>query len=280
MGAWSQSYANLITPPGNRVNLLDLIAALSAFGRAPGLCGGRLVLNGANLEWQRLNGLYMPLAGRLEEIPETPITLSPSGTASLQVYYIYAYLSGGTLTLEYSTTAWTLDSATGIPIKSGDASRTLVGMARAASGGGAWSDTDANRFVRSYWNRAPLRGRNVFTAQRTTTSGTPVELNSEIRVNFVCWADDLVRSVFMGTMSHDTNNGYPETWIAMDTSTDADSRQEATIPTAGNRIPICCYTAKTYSEGAHTATIHGATGSGTTAQWPANPQAAILTVTI
>ena len=47
--------------------------------------------------------------------------------AASTVYYAYAFMVGQTMQLEFSTTAFAFD-VRGLPIKNGDATRTLIGM--------------------------------------------------------------------------------------------------------------------------------------------------------
>jgi hypothetical protein len=61
---------------------------------------------------------------------------------------------------------------------------TVVGIARTVAAVG-WTDSPTNRLLVSYFNPVRKEGRCVFTADRTTASLTFVELNSEIRCNFM-----------------------------------------------------------------------------------------------
>lgn len=139
----------------------------------------------------RCNGSRLFINGLNEQIPSTAPTLSNSGLASNDTtYYVYAYMSGGTMTLEASATAYATDSTYGHKIKSGDATRTLVGMVRKTGGNFVWSET--NRFVATYFNRVRRSLSTAFSVLRTTTSTTAVEINSEIRQGYLVWADELV----------------------------------------------------------------------------------------
>jgi hypothetical protein len=61
---------------------------------------------------------------------------------------------------------------------------TVVGIARTVAGVG-WTDSATNRLLVSYFNPVRKEARCVFTVDRTTASLTFVELNSEIRCNFM-----------------------------------------------------------------------------------------------
>lgn len=157
----------------------------------------RLTLSGGNLLLSRVNGRRLTINGVGEIVPSAGITLSASGLTPSTLYYIYAYMNSGTMTLEASTTVPVADTATGVQIKTGDATRSLVGMARPVTGP-AWADTIGQRFVRSWYNRDKPRGASAFTADRSTSSGSLVELNSEIRNEFLTWADENIQANFSG----------------------------------------------------------------------------------
>lgn len=154
-----------------------------------------LAKSGSNLLLSPKNGSKLLIGGRACTLPSAGVTLAPTGLAANTTHYVYASDADGdgvVDTLEASTTGHAADAATGVEIKTGDASRTLVGMARVGPGS-AWQDTANQRFVRSWFNRQPVQVKGAFTAQRTTTSvGAWVELNPEIRVEYLVWSDEVV----------------------------------------------------------------------------------------
>ncbi|ANM09628.1 MULTISPECIES: hypothetical protein [unclassified Rhizobium] len=175
----------------------------------------RLSLSGGNLLLSRFNGYFLTINGKHYSIPSAGVTLAPSGLTPATLYYIYAYMNSGTMTLEASATASAVDSTTGIRIKNGDATRTLVGMARPVTGP-AWSDTLAQRFVRSWYNEPTLVMFNNFTANRTTTNTSLTELNTEIRNEFLLWTGEYVEATGAGSSINGTSNGGTKSSIAFD----------------------------------------------------------------
>ena len=152
----------------------------------------RLTKSGANLLLSPYNGNGIVINGVGYSIPSAGVTLTPPATSNTS-YYIYAYMVSTTITLEASATAYAVSSTAGNVgnyIKSGDDSRTLVGMARTVSS--AWVDTSSQRFVLSWFNRNNINGLGTFSADRTTSSVTYVELNSEIRIEFLTWSSENV----------------------------------------------------------------------------------------
>lgn len=137
-------------------------------------------------------------------IPSAGVTLDTTGLSTSTTYYIYAYDNSSTITLEASATGYVTDTDTGYKVKSGDDTRLLVGMAR-TNGSTQYSDN----LTISYFNRKIKNNKTNYSADRTTTSLTYVEINSEIRNEFLTWPDESVNCAFMGVMDAGaTNVGY------------------------------------------------------------------------
>jgi hypothetical protein len=97
-------------------------------------------------------------------------------------------MNSGTMTLEASATSHSMDSVTGVEIKTGDATRTLVGMGRIIAGP-AWVDTLAQRFVISWFNRRTIVAQNTLAADQTSAVGSFVEVPSNTRAEFLSWSE-------------------------------------------------------------------------------------------
>ena len=168
----------------------------------------------------------------------------------------------GGLTLEASTTGHAGDATLGVEVKSGDATRTLVGMAR-TNGSAAWVDSATQRFVRSWFNRQTAALKNSFTADRATISvGTPVELNSEIRCEFLTWADEVVSGAMTGYCFSSTTS-YCYHAITFDGTTPDTGTVAATFGSTGD--PLGAHVRKAgLSEGYHYATFVAWTNSAST----------------
>lgn len=156
----------------------------------PALGQCRLTKSGGNLLLSPFGGNSITIRGRVEPIPDAGVTLSTATLAASTLYYIYAFISGSTLTLEAVVTAPAAQAGSGVLIKTGDPTRTLVGMAR-TDGATAWADSATQRFVRSWFNDPGFAAKNTFTADRSTASATYVELNTEIRVEFLAWSGEV-----------------------------------------------------------------------------------------
>lgn len=207
------------------------------------------------------NGNMIKIAGNMYPIPAAGITLANGTFAAGTFYYIYALQTGGVVSLENSTTGHSTDSTAGnvgVEIKTGDNTRSLVG-AVLVDGAASFFDSDTNRWTLSWLNRQPKRLRNQFTAARSTTSATFVEINSEIRCNFLAWADDLPSFTATGQVSGSTTN---TTAAAISVDGVAPS---GTVNSIGpNIVAFSTNWAQPVSEGAgHYATLFGGTSSGT-----------------
>lgn len=156
--------------------------ATLAFGQC------RLVKSGAVLQLLRHNGMLLTINGAPQEIPAAGVSLSAAGLTAETPYFIYASMNGETMTLEASTTSFATD-ASGVKIKTGDATRTLIGMALCVAGP-AWSSAAGQ--VISYFNRL-LRSLTVTaTADHSTTSTADVEASSAYRYSFLTFGEDAI----------------------------------------------------------------------------------------
>jgi hypothetical protein len=231
------------------------------YNAAHGQC--RLTKSGSNLLLSPVGGNVLIINGAPEVIPSAGVTLAPTALSSNTTYFIYAYMNSGTLTLEASTTGHATDTTTGVEIKSGDATRTLVGMARIIAGP-AWADTAAQRFVLSYFNRRTLQGRSAFTANRATTSSSYAEINSEIRSEFLTWADEAVDITACGGLGISSAQVFA-TSIGIDDATAEDTYCTGQAFTASATCGFANTLQTTLSEGYHYATLLGQIGGGATA---------------
>lgn len=164
---------------------IDAIPGTSQHGQC------RLAKSGANLLLSPFNGNKLIINGGVQTIPAAGVTLAATGLAAGTTYYIYAYMNGANMALEASATGHSTDATTGIEIKTGDSTRTLVGMARPIAGP-AWQDTDAQRFVISWFNRRAIGSYKAMAATATTTSLTPVVISASDKNEFLTWGDEAV----------------------------------------------------------------------------------------
>ncbi len=143
---------------------------------------------------QRFDGQYIPInvsgTWTAVSIPSAGVTLANAGLTAATLYYVYA--QGSPPTLEASATPYTTDATTGIKVKTGDTSRTLVGMVYMGAGSpGTFVSSATQRWVRSWFNRDVAITQNNFTADRTITNQAAYgEINTEIRNELAVWSDE------------------------------------------------------------------------------------------
>jgi hypothetical protein len=138
---------------------------------------GSIFINGANYNL-------------IDSVGATPFK-SNSGLTAATLYYVYCYWDGTAVQIEFSTTAFTA-SVYGHLVKSGDATRTYLGMVYMGAGTpGTFVDSDTQRFCASYYNRQnkPVQ-RTALTGTPTTTSATFVELTSGDKVEFIAHGEE------------------------------------------------------------------------------------------
>jgi hypothetical protein len=216
---------------------------------------------------QRYQGRYInlivssALIARL--IPASGPTISNGGLSASTLYYVYAFDNSGTLTLELSTTGHVTDSTFGIETKSGDATRALVGMVF-TDGSTHFLDSTTNRYCLNWFNRRSLDLVNTFSTDRSTTSTSFTEINTEIRVNFLSWADETTELGIYGTFLQTTSGQACGTAIGIDSTSVVTQGVADTFSGFANTHQTCAVgCTKTLSEGQHFATLLGAVSGGT-----------------
>jgi hypothetical protein len=153
------------------------------------------------------------------------LTIANTGLAATTGYYVYAYDSLGSTVLELSTTAHEPDATWGVEVKSGDATRTLVGFViTIATTPGQFMDADNKRLVISWfpYSRRTKTARANFGASVNTTGTGLDEMAVGSRVEFVTWVDeDVIIQAHGGCVM--TGAGTGRTSIGIDDTTAEDT---------------------------------------------------------
>lgn len=199
---------------------------LGAYLRLSADC--ELIKSGSNIVLQRKNGSLLAINGVNQVIPSGGVSLAPTGLTPSTFYYIYAYMNGGTMTLEASATAPALSSTTGFWFKTGDATRTLVGAVYVVTGP-AFQDSLTGRFVLTWFNRSQKTAR-LYTATTSKSGSTLAEISSSYRNQFIAWGDNEAKASLQSNITCDTALQDVITNIGLDGTTSAAS----VLP--GNRI--------------------------------------------
>jgi hypothetical protein len=223
---------------------------------------------------QRYLGRYInlivasALISRLIPASGPTLTVAGAGLSASTLYYIYAFDSGGTLTLEASTTGHVTDATFGIETKSGDATRALVGMAY-VDAASHFVDSTAARHLANWFNRRSLDLTGTFSADRTTVSTSYTELNTEIRINFLTWADEAVEVSISGGAANSANGAATSAAIGIDSTSAPSSEAQCTAGAVNQRQSLSVAMSVILSEGHHFATLLGGVSNGTATWWTA-----------
>ena len=227
--------------------------------------------SGVNLLLSPYNGNNIIINSKVQNIPAGGVSLPAAGLQTNTIYYIYAFMNGTTMAMEASTTNHLTSTFDGVEIKNLDQSRTLVGMAYTVAGP-AWSDTDGQLYVLSWFNPRSKSGSTCFTAYHTTSGAEMIEIGVEIRNYFITWANRGVKYTTGGfsganggdgvstTMSFD-GNGFERYSIGSVELGVRSGTMDGPVGVAGMRSNL--------SEGLHYGTLKGClTGGGPgTAYW-------------
>lgn len=210
------------------------------------------------------NGRNLNINGAVEKIPSAGVTVSNSGLSASTLYYVYAYMNAGTMALELSATGHS-QHTNGVEIKTGDSTRTLVGMAR-TNGSSQFVDDATNVCVLSYFNRRRKLGKSKFTANRSLAPATSVftEVHTEIRVNFLTWADEPVRQAICGGW-YMTGIGIASGYASIDNDTSGQRAWCIHSDTATGTMSS--NDERLASEGYHFGSLTGNCQGGTSATW-------------
>jgi hypothetical protein len=145
-------------------------------------------VNGTTISLGAVRGNLVQIAGLLYQIPSTGVSITNSGLAVSTLYYAYVYMNGATMALELSTTAHVTSAVAnnvGIEIKSGDETRTLVGMVYTTAAG-----QFSQYQVRSWLNDHGVSVAQSATGTVNTTSTSMVELDTALRASILMWAGE------------------------------------------------------------------------------------------
>jgi hypothetical protein len=274
--------ARAVTPAtGDNDTSIATTAFVQAALAAVGAGGGLLTFVSATaLKFAPYNGNKIRINGVIYTIPNagiagvanTSVFVNGTGAQNLAantVYWVFAFSNAGVVTVDFRTAATHATSATtgneGVEILTADDTRTLIGLCR-TNASSQFADSVTQRFVRSWFNDPGSYLNNFFTVDRTTTSLTYVEVNSQIRIEFVNWAGEQVHLAFNGST-------YGDGVVAVTTSIGIDGATPEDVwvinsTSTGAWMPTILVTYATPSEGYHFATALGRVDQAGTGTWP------------
>jgi hypothetical protein len=225
--------------------------------------GCYLSKSGANLLLARDFGATMPINGSDELIPAAGIQLAPTGLTPATNYYVYAYMNGGTMTLEASTTGHSKDANTGVEIKTGDATRSLVGFVRVVTGPAFQDDTN-NLFVLSYYNRRSKARKRGISVPVPYGSPTFVNLNGGFTYNFLCWSNSYQKFSVDARLSNSLAGGLAVSQLLLDGTTQLGINGVSGFAAANSDVSYYGEVTANLSEGLHFIELFGSSQLGAT----------------
>jgi hypothetical protein len=178
------------------VGAADAAAQRTALGLTPGAPIGASGFGQCALEYvsttqirlARRNGSYLFINGTYQQVPATPLTMANTDFAlTATIYYVYAYMSGPTMMLEASTTAPADDATYGHKIKTGDATRSLVGMVYKTVA--TFTDGLGEKYIRSWYQDEGLILRDHLASPASTSSTT---MGTRCSCQVLAWAGENV----------------------------------------------------------------------------------------
>ncbi len=199
------------------------------------------------------------------------MTLAATGLLATTLYYVYAVATAGVITsLEASTTGHSVDTTAGnkgVEIKTGDSTRSLVGMAYCKTAA-TFADSSTQRFVRSWFNDPGIATNNIFAANSSSSVAAYTEISSAIRNEFAIWSGETVTYSLSGTTFNNAAGNVNYSGVGIDVTNDVEYGANAAYAAAASEgIPIGVMGTRTgLAEGFHFATAVGKPSVGT-ATW-------------
>jgi len=264
---------------GNIAEKLPYLAAAISGGmgqcRLSVAAGNELLLSPYNGNLLTINGV--PCA-----IPAGGVQLSNAGLVASTLYYIYAEMLAGVMTLIASTTPYAITTG-GWPVENGDVTKTLVGMIyTTTSTPGQFVDSVSQRLCANWFNRSVKKCRSANAATVSTASGPTVDLTPGEHVEFLVWGSTCVEFGLAGQISIDTAANFSDTFIGLDgIATPAGGFTTQVYMGAANEPYLCTYGPVTdiIAEGHHYVTLAGSTtGSGAVASWDSHQVTVVPTI--
>lgn len=229
------------------------------------------VTNTTTLALKPYNGRWIVINGVPYALPSSGITATSTSCAingvagssltANTLYYVYVFNNAGTPTLDFSTTGHVTDSSNGnigVEIKSGDNTRTLVGMI-AMDASAHFRDDTTFRGTANWFNRASKLLSLPFT-QPTTGSNSFVTL-ANTTMNVLSWSDEsvMVQAGQVVACSAACAVGFQ---AILDGATGIGGWGSLSVPN-GQGISTMFSVPIYVSEGIHTYALQGATSTGT-----------------
>lgn len=231
--------------------------ALRILDAAHGQC--RLsVVSTTSLKLSQYGGQNLLINGFVQQIPAAGVTVSNTGLAASTLYYVYAAMVSGSMVLELSATGHST-ATNGVETKTGDTSRTLVGMVY-TNASTQFVDSVASPTCLNWFNRRQIAASaGALTGAVAATAFT--EINTGLRVTFLAWSDEAVDVSVIGDMYGDTAGALLTLSPSLDTAQWGMGVSSSDTGTGLHR-PATARAVAVVSEGKHVASAIGKTSAG------------------
>jgi len=169
----------------------------------------------------QINGAYYPIPAAGVNANNTNIYVDGVAAQNLAInttYFVYLFNNGGTLTIDYSTTSYAIDSTAGnvgVAIKTGDSSRSLVGMIR-TNASAQFADSNSQRFLLSWFNRAHKWFSALPGSPYTVSSTSYTDAGQGTQGQFLSWADETITCMATAAVSVTVAGHYVQIALGVD----------------------------------------------------------------
>lgn len=253
--------------PGSRAKPVSAkLPVGSLFG-----CGRLTVLSTTALRYLPFSGNLIKINGQFYQIPllgiaglaNTSVFVNGVANTNLSastLYYVYAFINGGIITADFSTTIYANSAAPnniGTVIKTGDDTRSLIGTTFTNA-----SSQFIDGQTASWFNRRLKFSVTTISSNSTISSTTFTEFSSAWRSTFVTWGDEAVHAQFTGTAFLTVAGDNAITALSFDGTTPVDTGVAQSNATTALTGAVANGTSF-LSDGNHYATVIGKELTGT-----------------
>lgn len=237
------------------------LSALGSIQNAGGQC--RLsVASATSLRLAPYNGNTIVINGVSRQIPAAGVTVTNSGVTASALRYVYAFMSGSTMALEVVATGHSTGTD-GIEIKTGDPSRSLVGMVY-TNASSQFVDSVTQRHCLNWFNRRTLNCYLFSGSSFNFTSSVGAEISTTLRASFLSWSDEATTAAITGYAAINTGN-IANIQVSIDGSVSLVGGSFSIFPpSGGGQGGYSSVATLTLSEGLHNSQIWGSVGGGAT----------------
>jgi hypothetical protein len=234
-------------------------------------CGRLEYVSTSSLSFKPYNGDLIKINGVLYQIPAAGIAglgntsvfvggVAGQNLAANTVYYVYAFVNGGTVTADFRlfATGGHSTSATpgnvGTEILTGDNSRTLIGMVQTATGSGTFTQSSSQSAVLSWFNRRSIALVGADTAGTATASTANVVINVSCGIYFLTWGDEATEAGIGGTSVNSVANAFNSPGILTETNallTNGNMNAIAIAPGSSGFLLAAAFVSYRFAEGSH-----------------------------